>query len=138
VTHVPELGCTVADELLRPTRLYVKPVLTLAEEFKIKAVAHITGGGITGNLPRVLPEGCGARISKNCWVPRPVFPFIQEKGGVEEDEMYRSFNMGIGLTLVIEAKKADKLVKRAGKLGEQAFIIGEITQDDKGKVAYDE
>jgi len=137
-THVPELGCTVADELLRPTRIYVKPVHALAEDFRIKAMAHITGGGITGNLPRVLPEGCGARISKNCWVPRPVFPYIQERGGVDEAEMYRSFNMGIGMTLIVEAKKADKVVKRAGKLGEQAFIIGEVTEDEEGGVTYDE
>jgi len=137
-THVPELGCTVADELLRPTRIYVKSVLSLAEDFKVKAIAHITGGGITGNLPRVLPDGLGARISKNCWVPRPVFPFIQEKGGVDEEEMYRSFNMGIGLTLVVDAKKADKVVRRAGKLGEQAFIIGEIIEDERGEIRYDE
>jgi len=137
-THVPELGCTVADELLRPTRIYVKPVHALTEDFKIKAIAHITGGGITGNLPRVLPEGCGARISKNCWVPRPVFPYIQEKGGIDEAEMYRSFNMGIGMILVVDAKKADKVVKRAGKLGEQAFIIGEIIEDEEGVVRYDE
>jgi len=136
-SQLAELGCSVADELLRPTRIYVKSVLSLTEDFTVKGLAHITGGGITGNLPRILPEGCMARIDKSRWLRPAVFSFMQSKGKIDEDEMYRDFNMGIGMVAVLEAGKAKDFVKAAGKLGEQAMIIGEIVEGPS-EVTYSE
>jgi len=129
---VPELGRTAASELLQPTRIYVKTILALMREFKIKGMAHITGGGITGNLPRVLPEGCLARVDKGAWKPGPVFTCIQKHGNVDEDEMYRDFNMGIGMMLVVESGVADELVRAATELGETAFVAGRIAKGERG------
>ncbi len=130
-SRIPELGCTVAEELLKPTRIYVKTVLSLIEDFSIKGLAHITGGGITGNLPRVLPEGCTARINRKTWVPPAVFAFIQTGAGVDDDEMLRDFNMGVGMIAVVESGRADAFVKSAAKLGEKAFILGEIIEGER-------
>ncbi|HEX9859572.1 MAG TPA: phosphoribosylformylglycinamidine cyclo-ligase [Nitrospirota bacterium] len=131
-SRVPELGGTVGEELLRPTRIYVKTVLSLIEEFDIKGLAHITGGGITDNLPRVLPEGCRALVKRNRWLPGPIFRFMQERAGIDTDEMYRDFNMGMGMIAVVDAKDAGEFVKAARKLGEDALVIGEITEGAPG------
>jgi phosphoribosylformylglycinamidine cyclo-ligase len=132
-----ELGCSVADELLKPTRIYAKSVLSLIEDFNIKGLAHITGGGITDNLPRILPEGCMARIDKTRWLRPAVFSLIQRKAKIDDDEMYRDFNMGIGMIAVVEAGKAKGFVKAATKLGEKAMIIGEI-EEGPSEVVYSE
>lgn len=129
-TVVAELGRSVADELLQPTRIYVKTILSLLEDFKVKGLAHITGGGITDNLPRVLPEGCRAIVKRNRWVPGPIFRFMQEKAEIDTDEMFRDFNMGIGMIAVVGAKEAGEFVKAALKLGEQAMVIGDITEGE--------
>jgi len=129
---VQELAKTAADELLTPTRIYVKTILSLKESFTLKGLAHITGGGITGNLPRVLPEGCRARVNRSAWKPKPVFGFIQEKGGVDTDEMYRDFNMGIGMIAVVPSSEAEALVEAAKALGDEAYIIGEIIKGERG------
>ncbi len=131
-TQVPELGKSVADELLTPTRIYVRTVLALMRDYKIKGLAHITGGGITENLPRVLPEGCRAKINRKSWTPNPVFTFIQEKGNVDMDEMFRDFNMGIGMMAVVENGQAEKFIAAASSLGEKAFLVGEIIKGEKG------
>ena len=129
---IPGLGRTVSDELLTPTRIYVKTILSLMDGFAIKGLAHITGGGITGNLPRVFPEGCRARIKKGSWDIKPVFKYIQEKGGIEEAEMFRDFNMGLGMMAVVHKKDADAFVKAAEGLGEKAYLVGEIIKGEKG------
>jgi len=129
---VPELGRSAASELLQPTRIYVKTILALMREFKIKGMAHITGGGLTGNLPRVLPEGCLARVDKGAWKPGPVFNCIQKHGNVDEDEMYRDFNMGIGMMLVVESGVADEVVRAATELGDTAFVAGSIAKGERG------
>lgn len=131
-SHVPELNKTVADELLTPTRIYVKNVLALINDFDIKGLAHITGGGITENLPRVFPEGCRARVQRGSWEILPVFKFIREKGRIDEAEMLRDFNMGIGLVAVIGREEAEAFANTAAGLGEKAYIIGEITAGEKG------
>ncbi len=131
-SHVPELGKTVADELLTPTRIYVKNVLALMDEFDIKGLAHITGGGITENLPRVFPDGCRARIRKGSWDIPPVFDFIREKGRVDEAEMFRDFNMGIGMIAVIGADEAESFAKKAAALGEKTYVMGRIIAGEKG------
>jgi phosphoribosylformylglycinamidine cyclo-ligase len=137
-SRAPELGASIGETLLTPTRIYAKQILALAREFEIKAVAHITGGGMTGNLPRVLPPRCGALIRRGSWPVLPIFQAIQERGQVAANEMYRVFNMGIGLILVIPDEQADDVIKRAGELGDQAYRIGEIIpqQPDEGTVEY--
>lgn len=134
-SFVPELGKTVADELLTPTRIYVKNALALAKDFEVKGYAHITGGGITENFPRILPDGCGAEIDRSAWEPLPVFRFMREKGRIVADEMYRDFNMGLGLMAVVPQEQADAFVKAAGALGEKAAIVGRITAGAK-EVVY--
>jgi phosphoribosylformylglycinamidine cyclo-ligase len=102
--------------------------MALLREFDIKGMAHITGGGITENLPRVLPKGTQATVRKGAWTIHPIFNLIQKKAGVDDDEMYRDFNMGIGMILVVPAKQADAVMKKARKLGEKAYNIGEIVK----------
>ncbi|MBF0556340.1 MAG: phosphoribosylformylglycinamidine cyclo-ligase, partial [Nitrospirae bacterium] len=99
-TYIPELGKTIGEELLTPTKIYVKSVFSLKKELKIKGMAHITGGGITGNLPRILPVGLGAFINKNSWEAPKIFGLIRDKDLIGEDEMFKTFNMGIGYTIV--------------------------------------
>jgi phosphoribosylformylglycinamidine cyclo-ligase len=127
---LPELGKPLGDVLLTPTRIYVRTVLKLMTGFDIRGMAHITGGGITENLPRVLPKGAQAIVRKGSWEIHPVFTLLQQKAGVDDEEMYRDFNMGIGMVLAVPAKQADALIKKATKLGEKAYRIGEIV---KGK-----
>jgi phosphoribosylformylglycinamidine cyclo-ligase len=128
--RVDELGCTLADEMLRPTRIYVKAVRALLGHYKvkagIKAIAHITGAGIPGNLPRVLPKNCSARISRSAWPRPPIFDLIQRLGGVDEAEMYRVFNMGIGLALVVPPTYAQSVIRQLAHAGHRAHVIGRI------------
>lgn len=119
-----------AEEILKPTRIYVKPVLSLIGKEPVFALAHITGGGFFDNIPRVLPEGCGAKIHMGSWpVPR-VFRWIKEAGKAQDGEMYRTFNMGIGMILVTPKERALKVISRLSKFKERAWIVGEII---KGK-----
>ncbi|HTL71615.1 MAG TPA: phosphoribosylformylglycinamidine cyclo-ligase, partial [Candidatus Eisenbacteria bacterium] len=117
-----------AEEILKPTRLYVKPVLALLEREPVFAMAHITGGGFYDNIPRVLPDGCGARIHMGSWpVPR-VFRWIEEQGGVQATEMYRTFNMGVGFILVTPKPRALKVVQHLGRHGLRSWVVGEVTK----------
>ena len=127
---LPELGKPLGEVLLAPTRIYAKTILTLMKKFDLRGMAHITGGGITENTPRMLPKGATALIRKGTWDIPPIFTLIQKKAGVDDEEMYRDFNMGIGMVLAVPAKQAEAVMKRAKKLGEKAFLIGEIV---KGK-----
>jgi phosphoribosylformylglycinamidine cyclo-ligase len=134
---LPELGKPLGEVLLTPTRIYAKTILALAKEFDLRGMAHITGGGITENTPRMLPKGTTALVRKGTWTIPPIFTLIRQKAGVDDEEMYRDFNMGIGMVLAVPAKQADSVAKKARKLGEKAYFIGEIV---KGKqvVAYAE
>jgi phosphoribosylformylglycinamidine cyclo-ligase len=123
---VPGLGRSAADELLEPTRIYVKPVLELLRSVPVLGMAHITGGGITENLPRVLPEGCQAVLDPRAWPVQPIFRIIQEAGRVEEAEMRRTFNMGLGYLLVVRPGDAAPAVRTLGAAGERVFDVGEI------------
>lgn len=125
-SRVDELGQTVGEALLTPTRIYVKQILALAAQSRIKGIAHITGGGITENLPRVFPKGSVAKIRRGSWVVPPVFRVIERLGRVPSEEMYRVFNMGIGLVLVVAAEEATSVIKALERLGDQAFVIGEM------------
>jgi len=135
---LPELGGALGETLLTPTRIYAKQVLSLMDCGPIKGIAHITGGGITDNLPRVFPARCGARISRGSWPILPIFEAIRARGSVAVDEMYRVFNMGIGLIVVVAPEHADRVVAKARELGEQAYHIGEMVaqQTEEGIVEY--
>lgn len=128
--RIKGLKRSLGEELLTPTRIYVKTVLKLLQEFNIKGMAHITGGGITENLPRVLPNGLSALIKKGSWRIHPIFNIIQEKGNISEPEMYRTFNMGIGFILVVSEKEVDSTLLKLKRFGEKAYIIGKI---EKGR-----
>lgn len=121
-----ELGRTVGEELLVPTRIYVRAVRPLLESGAVHGMAHITGGGLTDNLPRVMPGGLRAAVERGSWPAPPVFGLIQEAGGVAEDEMYRTFNMGIGFVLVVAADAADKVVRTLEAAGETVYRVGEV------------
>jgi phosphoribosylformylglycinamidine cyclo-ligase len=118
----------LGEVLLTPTRIYVKTILTFLKEFDIRGMAHITGGGITENTPRMLPKGATALIRKGTWDIHPIFTLIRKKAGVDDEEMYRDFNMGIGMVLAVPPKQAEAVMKRAKKLGEKAYLIGEIVR----------
>ena len=133
-----ELGhATLGEVLLKPTRIYAGTILRLVKEFDIRGMAHITGGGITENTPRMLPKGAQALIKKGTWDIQPIFKLIQKKSQVDDDEMYRDFNMGIGMVLAVPKKLVAAVMKKATNLGEKAYLIGEII---KGKqvVKYEE
>jgi phosphoribosylformylglycinamidine cyclo-ligase len=121
---------TLGKALLSPTRLYVRPVLALLEKVPVKAMAHITGGGLPENLPRVFPEGVGARINTKNWVRPEIFEWLQTRGNIQDREMYRTFNCGIGMVLCVEAEHAGQCVAELESLGEKAWLIGEVVAGD--------
>jgi len=130
---LPGAGKSVADELLTPTRIYVKSILNLLRDFRINGIAHITGGGLLENVPRVLPHGCKAVIKRNSWTVPVLFQLLQDGGNVEDAEMLRTFNCGIGMVLAVPEEEAEEILIRLAGLSEQAFIIGEIAKCEPGK-----
>ncbi|MBI5588528.1 MAG: phosphoribosylformylglycinamidine cyclo-ligase [Deltaproteobacteria bacterium] len=116
----------IGSVLLTPTRIYVKPVLKLLERFEVLGMAHITGGGFTDNIPRVLPKGLKAVIRKGSWKVPPVFGLIRKGGSIEDSEMYRTFNCGVGLVLIVRARDESAVMKRLKELKEKPYSIGEI------------
>jgi phosphoribosylformylglycinamidine cyclo-ligase len=123
---VAGLKAPLGEELLRPTRIYVKTILTLLQSFTIKGMAHITGGGMSGNIIRILPAGSKAVIKKGGWEMPPIFQLIEEKGKVPEEEMWMTFNNGIGMLLVVDPSEAEGITQEAEEQGEKAFVIGEV------------
>ncbi|MBM7867445.1 phosphoribosylformylglycinamidine cyclo-ligase [Heliobacterium gestii] len=137
-TFLPELGKTVGEELLTPTRIYVKPVLALLEKVAVKGMAHITGGGLTENIPRVLPAGTQAAIELGSWPVPPVFTALQAKGHVAGAEMLRTFNCGVGFILVLSPEEADQAADILAALGETCYRIGVIEANAQGADAAPE
>jgi phosphoribosylformylglycinamidine cyclo-ligase len=135
---LPELERPLGEALLTPTRIYAKQILALIKEFRIKGIAHITGGGITENLPRILPQGVRAKINRKAWTIPPIFQALSKLGQVERQEMYRVFNMGIGLILIVPSQSATAVLKKAAELGDQGWKIGEIVSSSgtEGEVEY--
>lgn len=130
---VEELGgCSLADELLRPTRIYVRTVKELISRFTIKGIAHITGGGFIENIPRILPDGLTARIDRGSWPVQPIFKMMQRISGMKDEQIYNTFNMGIGMVMAVDSEEADAVVCAANSLGENAFVIGEIIESEDG------
>ncbi len=132
--YIDEFGKTLGEELLTPTKIYVKPILDLAEKIEIKAIAHITGGGIPGNLIRVLNNNIKAVVNKNSWEILPVFKWIQKEGNISDEEMFKTFNMGIGLILAVKPEDVEKAVSTFEKYNEKAVVIGELKKSDERKV----
>ncbi len=132
-----ELEQSLGDELLTPTRIYVKSILNLIRDFTIKGIAHITGGGLLENLPRVLPQHCKAVIDRGSWEKPIIFEMLRDGGNIPEDEMFRTFNYGIGMTLVVPPTEVEDIVGRLAGLGERAYLIGEIAEADEPIVVLD-
>ena len=128
----PELSKTLGEELLTPTRIYVKPLLSLMEGVRVNAISHITGGGFYENVPRMLNDGFTAVIEKDKCFKLPIFDLIQQAGSIPERDMYNTFNMGTGLVIAVDADKADEAVRILCEAGEQAKVIGEIKSGEKG------
>ena len=129
--RIPELDGVLGEVLLAPTRIYVKTILSLLQETTIKGMAHITGGGFIENIPRVLPEGADVVIEEGSWPVQPIFKVLQEAGNVAHDDMFRTFNMGIGMVLIVPEEEAGQTVERAKALGEEAYRIGTVTEGNR-------
>jgi len=127
-THLPELGTTVGQALLATHRSYLAAFEPLLERDKIRALAHITGGGFPGNIPRVLPEGLGARVRRGSWNVPPLFRLIQNGGDVSDEEMYRTFNMGIGMIAVVSPVDLHEVEHSLERRGETSFVIGSVVE----------
>ncbi len=127
-TTIAGMDRPIGEVLLTPTRIYVKSVLNLLRDFQIKGMAHITGGGIPENVPRILPRHCRAVIEKSSWPKPPVFEILREEGNIDEREMFRTFNYGIGLVLIVPEMETEDVLMRLSALGETPFAIGEITK----------
>jgi phosphoribosylformylglycinamidine cyclo-ligase len=134
-SKIKAINGTIGDELLKPTKIYVKPIRTLLRHYRskkvVKGMAHITGGGLVENIPRVLPEGCSVRIKKGSWPVPAIFGVIQKKGKIEEDEMYNVLNMGIGMVLIVSKYYAPSIMKKLKQLKEDSFIIGKVVKGNK-------
>lgn len=121
---------TLGLELLRPTRIYVKPILNLIKNFTVRGLVHITGGGFIDNIPRVVPGPCRAVIRRGSWAVLPIFDLIRNIGNVDEDEMLRVFNMGIGMVIIVAEKEKQEVIERLEKLGEKAYDLGTIEKKE--------
>jgi len=126
-----ELKGKLGKELLKPTRIYTRSILKAMKEVQIKAMAHITGGGFYENIPRVLPGGLSVEIKKESWHVQPIFRVIQERSQVSEKEMFRTFNMGIGMALILGPRNARRTLNLFEKIGQKAWIIGEVIEGDR-------
>ncbi len=125
--HMNEFGCTLGEELLRPTRIYSESILNLNKNFKINGLVHITGGGFIDNIPRILPQGSRANIRYESWTIPPIFEFLESNGNVSAEEMCRTFNMGIGMVVIVDQKILEDAMQQLTALGEIPYHIGEIT-----------
>lgn len=131
-TYDEELGSSVGEALLKPTKIYVKPMLSVIEKLDVKAVSHITGGGFYENVPRMLKDGVRAKIDKSSFEVLPIFKKIQSLGEISEHDMFNTYNMGIGMMFVVPKAQADKAVEIINECGESASVIGEIVSGEKG------
>jgi phosphoribosylformylglycinamidine cyclo-ligase len=131
-SQLPGTGRTVAEELLTPTRIYIRSILNLLKDHTINGIAHITGGGLLENIPRILPKGCRAAVHLSRWERPVLFDILRDAGNVEREEMYRTFNMGIGMVLAVAEQDVEDMIDRLNGLGERAWVIGEITACDAG------
>lgn len=130
--HVPELGMSLGEALLTPTKIYTDIIRRLVKNLPVHGLAHITGGGIEENVLRIVPAACGIRVIRDSWDVPPIFPFLQKGGNISDAEMSRTFNNGIGLIAIVPAKAAQEVVEQVHGMKEKAFIIGEVVRQRKG------
>lgn len=126
--HIDDFGCTLAEELLRPTKIYVKTLMPLIREMKIHGLSHITGGGFEDNIVRILPDSCKVTLDKDAWERPAIFRFLQDAGKVDDKEMLKTFNCGIGMVAIVAEEHAEDITSRISAMGEKAFIIGDVSQ----------
>lgn len=131
-SYVEEFGRTLGEELLEPTRIYARTISNLRRDFNIYGISHITGGGLTDNLPRILPKQCKVVINRATWTPQPIFSYIKKAGKIPDDEMVRTFNCGLGLVIVVGEEDCGEVLLRLKAMGEAAYQIGSVeSRDDK-------
>jgi len=133
--YVDELNCTLGEELLRPTKIYVQSVLNVLRNYQLNGMVHNTGGGFIDNIPRILPKGYKAILDTSTWPLPPIFPFLQRLGEIPTTEMYRTFNMGIGLLIFVDEAQVNDIQHHFEAAGDEAYIIGEITPMDEEETA---
>ena len=125
------LGRTLGEALIEPTKIYVKPILKLIEEVNVKGISHITGGGFYENMPRMLRDGVALKIDKNSYEVPAIFKLIQERGNIPERDMYNTFNMGIGMSVIVPENEVEKSLEILKEAGEEAYLIGEVVEGNK-------
>ncbi len=130
--HIDQIDGVLGEELLTPTRIYVKTIMQLKDKFVIKGLSHITGGGFIENIPRMIPEGLRVRINLGSWPVLPIFGLLKELGGMSVDSIYNTFNMGIGMVMAIDPGLEQEVVRYLGILGEKAYVIGEVIKGEAG------
>lgn len=130
--YVETLGARLGEELLRPTKIYVKTILDIKDKFEIKGIANITGGGFIENIPRMIPEGLRIRVHKGSWPVLPIFDLLQKLGDIKEEDIYNTFNMGIGMVICVEKDAAGEIIKYLNRDREEAYVIGEVTKGEAG------
>jgi phosphoribosylformylglycinamidine cyclo-ligase len=132
-THIPELGRTIGEELLEPTRIYTETVRRLIKDFPIHGLAHITGGGISDNIIRIIPQSCKVEIQKDSWAIPPIFSFLQQAGKISDPEMLRTFNNGIGMIAVVPEEASQEILERLSGMNEKAYLIGTVVERKTSK-----
>lgn len=132
--HFSDLGTTLGESLLTPTKIYVKPILSLISQVNVKAISHITGGGFYENIPRSLPDGIAAKIRKDSVQILPIFDLIARTGHIPERDMFNTFNMGVGMTVSVDKNDADKVLEILNNSGVEAYILGELVNSDDGVI----
>lgn len=133
-TYYDELGTTLGEALLTPTRIYVKAILSLLDSVKVKSISHITGGGFYENIPRSLPKGISAKIQRSSVQVLPIFDLIAKTGNIPERDMFNTFNMGVGMTVVVDSADVDKAIEVLKAAGEDAYVLGELVESDEGVI----
>ena len=129
--YIESLGCTVGEALLEPTKIYVKPILKLIEQVKVKGISHITGGGFYENMPRMLREGVALKIDKNSYEIPAIFKLIAKRGSIPERDMYNTFNMGVGMAIIVSENEVERALEILKEAGEEAYLIGEVVEGNK-------
>lgn len=132
--YYDELGMTLGEALLTPTRIYVKAIMKLIDSVKVKSISHITGGGFYENIPRSLPKGLSAKIKRSDVQVLPIFDLIAKTGNIPERDMFNTFNMGVGMIVSVDKNDADKAVEVLNSAGEQAYVLGELVESDEGVI----
>ena len=132
--HQSDIGMTLGDCLMTPTRIYVKAIMALMDAVKVKSISHITGGGFYENIPRALPNGLSAKIARSDVRVLPIFDLIARTGKISEHDMFNTFNMGVGMCVVVDKNDADKAIEVINSTGEQAYVLGELVESDEGVI----